>query len=354
MEFKILIINILPSAILPFLVQLLAHEFGHMLAGNLTGWRLVYLQFFRLVLVKENNRVRIKTLPFQSYRCIMYPKSLDRDASLYTLGGIFMNLLFTAAGLMGMIRYFGHPAIWMYALGLSSSGIILLATNGIPCIGRVCNDMASMLMIKNDQASKKVHNYQMTIARQLFEGRTFRQMDRRLLEVRNVRINTDILAYQAVLEYYLHIDEDEYLLAQEALDNIEMSALICKGVRNVINMERFYLNILMNILRKELTSYINGMPFNETEAFIIKNDSKGDIHSVRVKAAWNAYSYYIEGELDMAIECLDQSLNDMDRMRYLYLGEKLFCMDQLTYLRNMLQRDCITNLRTMPIVEIYQ
>jgi hypothetical protein len=242
----------------------------------------------------------------------------------------------------------------MYAMGLFSFGIMLLITNGFPNIGRVCNDMACMLIIRKDRVSKKSHNCQMIIAHRLFEGKTYRQMDRRLLEIGDTRINTDILAYHAVLGYYFHIDEDEYILAQEALEKTEMDAPISREVRNIISMEKLYLDLIMNILKKEFSAYINRMNLSEIEDFIIENEVKGDIHSARVKVVWAVYSYYMEGKIDLAIQYLDQSIKEMDGMKYLYLGEKLFCLDQLTGLRNMLQRDYITNLGIASIVENYQ
>ena len=351
---KIFLFHMVPSVVLPLIVQLLAHEFGHMLAGILTGWRMIYLQLFRIALVKENNGLKIKAVPSICYRCIMYPKSLCRNASLYTLGGIMTNLLLTAVALLGMIKYIRRPVICMYAMGLFSFGMMLLITNGIPNIGRVCNDMACMLIMKSNQASKKAHNYQMVIAHQLFEGKTYRQMDQRIIEVGDRRINTDILAYHAVLEYYFHLDEDEYILAREALDKIEMDAPISREVRNIIRMERLYLNLILNILMKEFSANIGKMNQQEIEKLVIENEIKGDIHSVRVKAVGMAYRYYIEGKLEAAIKCLDQSIREIDDRRCLYLGEKLFCMDQLTGLRNILQRDYIAMSKSEAAVEIYQ
>jgi hypothetical protein len=338
---KIFLLHMIPSVVLPLIVQLFAHEFGHMLAGGLTGWRMIYLQLFRIAFVKENSGLKIRTVPSICYRCIMYPKSLYLNASLYTLGGIMTNLLLTAVAFLGMLKYFCRPVICMYAMGLFSFGVMLLITNGIPNIGRVCNDMACMLIMKNNQASKKAHNCQMVIAHQLFEGKTYGQMDRRILEVGDGRINTDILAYHAVLEYYFHLDNDEYTLARDALGRIEMDTSISKEVRNIVSMERLYLNLVLSILRKGFSASVGKMKQEEIEKAVIENEIKGDIHSVRVKAVGMAYRYYIEGKLEAAIKFLDQSIKEMDDMRCLYLGEKLFCMDQLTGLRNMLQRDYI-------------
>ncbi len=351
---KIFLFHMIPSAVLPLIVQLIAHEFGHMLAGGLTGWRMVYLQLFHIALVKENNGLKIRTVPSIGYRCIMYPKSLCLNASFYTLGGIITNLLLTAVALLGMFKYFRRPVICMYAMGLFSFGIMLLITNGIPNIGRVCNDMACMLIMKNNQASKKAHNCQMIIAHQLFEGKTYRQMDKRILEIGDRQVNTDILAYHAVLEYYFHLDEDEYTLAQKALEKIEMDAPISREVRNIVSMERLYLNLVLNILRKKFSANTSRMNQEEIKKLVMENEIKGDIHSVRVKAVAMAYHYYIEGKLETAIKCLDQSIEDMKDMRCLYFGEKLFCMDQLTGLRNLLQRDYMAILRSDAKVEFYQ
>lgn len=318
-----------------------AHEFGHMLAGAVTGWRLIYLQIFRIALVKESERYRLKRIQTYGCRCIMYPKELSLDASFYTLGGLFMNLLLTVAGVAGMMKYFNHPIILMCSFGLSAFGIMFLVTNGVPNIGRVCNDMECLKILKHDKASKKSHNCQMIIAQRLFEGETYRQLDQSLVEAGNARINTDILAYQAVLEYYYHIDRDAYIPARAALDKIEMQAPISQEVRNIINMELLYIDLVTDIIHmKHISNDYHRYP-EGLESFIKEHEVRGDIHSFRVKIASEAHYYYMKGDLTAAIKRLDQGISDMLAMEYLYLGEKLFCIDQLTGIRNMMQRDLV-------------
>lgn len=340
-EHIMFVLSILLAVILSILLQLAAHEFGHMLAGAVTGWRLIYLQIFRIALVNESKHYRLKRVPTYGYRCLMYPKELFQNAAFYTLGGLFMNLLLTIAGVAGMMKYSNHSFIRVYDFGLSVFGIMFLITNGVPNIERVCNDMACLMMLKHDGTSKKSHNCQMMIAHGLFEGKTYRQMDRSLVEVGETRINTDILAYHAVLEYYYHLDRDAYLLARDALDKIEMQAPISQEVRNIINMELLYIDLVTDIIHmKHILNDYNRYP-EGLESFIKEHEVRGDIHSFRVKIASEAHYYYMKGDLTAAIKRLDQGISDMLAMEYLYLGEKLFCIDQLTGIRNMMQRDLV-------------
>lgn len=336
----------MPVVILSLILHLAAHEIGHMMAGAVTGWRLIYLQISRIAFVKENDRFRLKTVPTYGCRCIMYPTELHRNASFYTLGGVFMNLLLTAAGVAGVSQYFNRPSILIYAFGLIAFGILFLTTNGIPNIGRVCNDMACFQIIKNDITSMKSHNFQMIIAHRLFEGKTYRQIDQNLIVVGDARINNDILAYHAVLEYYYHLDRDAYMPAQGALDKIEMEAPISQEVRNIINMELLYMDFVMDFLNKKNTTENNKRYTEGIDNFIKDHKIKGDIHSIRVKTASEAYNNYVKGNLDLAIKCLEKGIKDIEGMKYLYLGEKFFCIDQLMGIKSMLLRDSLTEEKT--------
>lgn len=346
MNIFVILINIIPAVLLSIIIQLAFHEIGHMLAGLITGWRLIYLQLYHLALIKENSKYRIKLVPTLNCRCIMYPKDLYQGATLYTLGGISTNLLLTVTGLAGMIGFLHRPILRIYMWSFFASGIMLLITNATPNTKRVCNDMACLKLIRNDTLSMISHNAQMMIAQQLFEGMTYRQIEPDLICLTGEKVYTDILAYQVVLEYYFNLDQDKYIPARKALDKIKPEAPISQEVRNIINMELLYIELLEDILNKRNKVKTNPRYINGIEEYIREYEGKGDIHSGRVKATWEAYRFYSRGDNKAAIDHLDQKIAEMDSAKYLYLGEKLFCMDQLTSIRNLLWRDLIMEKRT--------
>ena len=100
----------------------------------------------------------------------------------------------------------------------------------------------------------------------------------------------DIYAYQAVLEYYYYLDTNNYLKAGQALNKIQNNN-ISMEVLNIIKLERIYYQLLlifMNFDSIQNSASDNNASISSIEESIIKYSKKGDIHSFRVKAVYEA------------------------------------------------------------------
>lgn len=323
-----------------YLIHIIAHEIGHLITGLTTGWRFVVLQVFYFAITK-NKDFHVKKLPSIGCQCIMSPKTPMQNSVLYTLGGIIMNFIITLSCFYGMIINPIGDLAWLFFFCCFACGLLMLILNGIPNTRGVCNDMACFLFCTKEKTTKYYHNIQLMTAGQLANGLTYRQCEAPLILMQALKETNDILAYQTVLEFYYYLDCTSYSRAENILKRIELSKQVSSGIDKIIKLEVLFFDLIISIIRKDITE-INMESYDfDIDKYISKHDTKGDVHSARVKAVWAAYQNYRNGELQEGIQCLDQAIMSIQAMECLYSGEKLFCLDQLAAIRNIFWRDSI-------------
>ncbi len=339
MRLMIYIIHVITAICVTCFLQVFFHEVGHMLFGYFSGWRHIYLQIFKFILIKKRKTFGIKVVTTSGCRCIMYPKNINNGALVYTLGGLIMNTILTSCGILGIVCFYNYPLIMIYSLSLCTSGLAIILANGLPNTKFICNDMACLIFMKRDSLSRECHNHQLMIAKHLYEGETYRQIGKKLICHTGSQVVNDITAYHAVLECYYFLDNDEYKNAQNSLLKIDMSAPISKGVKDIIQMEMLYIDMLLDLLLQKTAKLQKACYCSEMAGYIKEFEIRGDVQSDRVKATYEAYIRYTHGDTDEAMAGLKSSISEMARRSYLYPGEVLFCIDQLSGLYNLLWRD---------------
>ena len=330
-------VEILITVFLSYLLQILFHEIGHMIAGVITGWRLIYLQFFHFVITKDQD-ISIHKVSFSTCQCIMSPKTMKSNSHLYTLGGLVANLVITCGGFYGMLAAGFHPIPFLLSMCFFASGIALLLVNGVPHIGKVCNDMACYLLTKKNKSTMHSHNTQLIIAGELFKGKTYSEIEAALFDSKSYTEINDITAYSILLEYYFHMDRDEFIKAKQALLQIADFSMVSENVRHIYMLELFYLYMILSIYGCD-TFQSSLLPHRDEElSYLEDNTNQGDIHAYRVGAMHQAYTKIRECDIEGAEESLSRSLDAMKELQNIYSGEKLFCQDQLRAILNMLNR----------------
>ncbi len=336
-----LLFSLIFSTVLSFLFHIIMHEIGHFIAGLLTGWRLVHIQIFCFVFTKNthNTSFQIKKINSISCQCIMYPKSNMSDSSCYTLGGICMNAMLALIFLYELNTLPMVGVRWIFTFCFFSCGISVFLMNAVPNTKKICNDMACYLLCKKEKYTHYIHNVQLTVAKQLSKGLSYRNCETPVLK-ENIEAN-DILAYQVILEFYYYLDCDLYYRAKSTLEKIDRDRHISRGVYKIIMLETLYYDLFMDILNKTIL-VLNRNPFyRDLDSYIQKYETAGDIHSERVKAIRKAYQFYRNGDIQGGVQSLDEAIAGMRKMGALYAGEKIFCLDQLEGIRNILRRDLL-------------
>lgn len=133
---------------LAFVLQIILHELGHLLFGLLSGYRFVSFRFgFRLL-------AQCGLL----CRCVMCPPELDEDGtfplSLYSLGGIFLNLL---SGLLFLWLFFISGGMLLLTLFSLSAGILGLGFGLMFALPVKYSDGYNALWLNDDDAALHGH-----------------------------------------------------------------------------------------------------------------------------------------------------------------------------------------------------
>lgn len=332
-----ILIHIIPAITLGFIIQIILHEVGHLIGGLLTGWKFLYLHLYSFVLKRENRRIKKMIVSERGYKCIMYPKSIDTDATLYTMGGYIVNLLLAIMGVIMLITARIDLVIWLYTWSFTAFGIGLFVMNGTSSIKRVCNDKACLDMLKSDSYTKLCHNAQLVIAKHLMKGLTYRQIgEEGILQCPEVSLN-DIQAYQAVLEYYYYMDMHNYMKMGQALNKIRDKDNISKEVSDIVEMEQVYVRLILALKlhtrevcdKKSCKSCNIIINLKDIDNIIKKHERHGDVHSLRIKALYKSYICLVEGDKVKASDKLNKAINIIKDSNYIYKGEKVFCINQL-------------------------
>ena len=131
------LVVILVIVFLALYVQILLHEAGHLLFGLLTGYRFLSFRIGSLMIVKQDGRLRLKTLSIAGTggQCLLLPPAWSETHFpyvLYHLGGALMNgisaVLFFAISLF----FSRHSLASLIFVVLSVTGLSIGLMNGIP------------------------------------------------------------------------------------------------------------------------------------------------------------------------------------------------------------------------------
>jgi hypothetical protein len=335
-ETAIILLYMIPAAALAFIIHLILHEVGHFLGGLLTGWKLINLQIYHFALVRDKDRVRFRYLPAVNYQCIMYPKSLETGAILYTIGGYLMNLFI---GLIGLLLLFitKKLLIWSYAWCFFGIGLVFYLINGAANTRRICNDKACYLLIKKSENTKVCHNAQLMIAHSLNEGKTYQRIGEELICQDNERAYNDIEAYQAILEYYFHLESNNFIMMRKALDKMRGNAAYCKEVADILALEQLYMELILRLEGIAAEPIDEGKYDCNISNYISEHGFSGDVHTARIKAVYKAYECVRLGNTSEAVILLNRAAWEIKNMKCLYEGEKIFCIRQVDRLINMIR-----------------
>lgn len=345
------------AAVVSFIVHLSMHEIGHLIGGRATGWRFIYIQVFYFAIVKNGSRIRFKFIPVFNNQCIMYPKSTDTEAGVYTMSGCYMNLMLAIGGFVLLLFGGENIRMWIYSWCFFCIGTAFVLMNAIPNTRKVCNDMACNILLKTEYITRLCHNSQLIIAKYLSDGYTYKRIDRELIFLTEDRAVNDILAYQTVIEYYYHLESDEYEKMKAALGKIDLDAHISKEISDIVLMEQLYTDLVEGIKSKRSLS--SSYP-DDIDEYISKHEAKRDVHSLRVKAAYHAYEYIMGEDNEKAREYIISALAGLGAnncqqevnckkvvycqkpichkpIYWFYEGERIFCLKQLERILKLCQ-----------------
>ncbi len=174
------------SALLAFILHIVLHEGGHLVAGLLTGYRFVSFRFLNWTIIRKDGRLQWRNFEMAGTggQCLMAPpdKPLEQiDTRWYNAGGVLANLLIVALSLV-LIWVFDLPT-WLneFLAIMALIGFITALTNGIPMkMGGVANDGSNLLQMEKDLPGKLCFCNILDINARSQEGENYTQMPERL------------------------------------------------------------------------------------------------------------------------------------------------------------------------------
>ena len=143
-----------------FILQVIIHELGHLVAGKMSGYKLLWLGIFNTTFVKKGRKLMRMKVNIEGVlgHCLMSPPEMKNGKYpfvLYFLGGSLMNFLVSAISLALFLIFF--PNYWILAM-FAGVGLVL----GIFCIvpmkaGNITNDGYDILKHYKNDAER--HNF---------------------------------------------------------------------------------------------------------------------------------------------------------------------------------------------------
>lgn len=143
------------------LLQTILHEVGHLIFGLVTKYKLISFRIFSIIWIKEDGKIKVKRVkvPGTAGQCLMVPPEMKYDEIphvLYNLGGVIINLITSAVGLI-VFCLTDHINIlhdFIYIFSVVGIGVALL--NGLPMLnGGIPNDGNNTLVMSKVTEARK-------------------------------------------------------------------------------------------------------------------------------------------------------------------------------------------------------
>ncbi|MDO5434918.1 MAG: M50 family metallopeptidase [Clostridia bacterium] len=164
------------------LVQIILHEAGHLVFGLMTGYGFSSFRIFNVMLVKEDEHIRIRHMSVAGTggQCLMTPPDL-KDGKipvlLYSFGGSLMNLLVGAVcfGFSFACRPYSFP--WMLLMVFAVIGLAYALMNGLPVkMGQVNNDGRNAMDVSGNETAMRAYWLQMKMNELVSKGIRLKDM----------------------------------------------------------------------------------------------------------------------------------------------------------------------------------
>ena len=210
-----------------FILHIILHEGGHLVAGLLTGYRFVSFRFLNFTLIRKDGRLQWRNFELSGTlgQCLMAPpdKPLEQiDTRWYNAGGVLVNVILVLLALLLLWALDMPKWVNIFLLMMAFIGITVTLMNGIPMkIGGVANDGFNLLQLEKDLPGKQCFCNMLDINALSQEGQLYTEMPERLfalpepLDWKNSMHMSSVLS-SATRMMALHQWEEAYQLLTEA------------------------------------------------------------------------------------------------------------------------------------------
>ena len=325
------IIWMLIAVVIAFVLNIVIHEGGHLVAGLLTGYRFVSFRFLNWTLIRQGGHLHWRKFELAGTggQCLMAPpdKPLEQiDTRWYNAGGVLANIIVVLLSLL-LMWVFDLPR-WLNILLIMMIVVALFTalTNGIPMkLGGVANDGLNLLQLEKDQPGKQCFCNILEVNARSQEGQTYNEMPERLFDLpqpidwkNSMHVGSAISA--ATRMTALHQWEDAYQLLTEALSHKD-------DIMILYQME------LENMMT--LTCIATGRDEEARQHYspdVAKHISQHAPTQSDKRLTAMAVTLALDGDRTKAEEMLHQL--ETDRDKYIHQGDVAMSLDLMQWLLN--------------------
>lgn len=308
-------IECLIGLLLGFIFAPIFHELGHVIVGSTQKMQCSYFKAFCIRLQKVEGKMQFSfASPFTADQTQMLPKcggNMQRRASFYSLGGLIFGGAFLLVVLL-LAVLFSILGVTTYILwGILPYAAYLFILNIFPveyAAGKT--DMLIYLGIKHGYDAEKNMLSAMEIQGQLFEGKTFTQIDNSYyFDLPQLAEDEPMFAVMLDLKYRYYLEKEDLDSAADCLNRLSQAqAYLSEEETEKIAAEFVYMHSLLH----------DKDGAEESAKYCKEYLKKNTVTAKRILAAWSK-----ENELSVATDVLIKQANAALEKEWI-LGVKKF------------------------------
>lgn len=253
------------SLYVAFLLQMIIHEFGHLVFGSITGYSFSSFRVANLMWIKDGNRIRLKkySIAGTGGQCLMNPPELidgKCPTVLYNLGGSLMNIIVSIPCLVGCILLSENSLLSLFLLTMTIIGFSFALINGWPIkFGSVDNDGCNARNLRRDKDAIRSFWVQMKINEQLTKGVRLKDMPSEWFELPpESKMDNTIIATIAVFAANRLVDEHKFTEAKSLIDILLNRKNEILGLhKGLLICDRVYMELLENPDREIISTLLS-------------------------------------------------------------------------------------------------
>ena len=294
-----------------FFVNIILHEFGHMIFGLLTGYKFSSFRILNIVLLKKEDKLSVKkySIPGTAGQCLMSPPEINdgkMPVVMYNLGGILMNFIVGVIFLvMSFVPEVVIPVRAMFMM-FAVTGIIIALTNGIPMD---VNDGANTLALMHDKQAVKAFWLQLKISEEQQNGIRLRDMPSEWFYLpTDDSMNNSMVSVIGVFYCNRLFDELKFDETEKVISHLlSIDSKIPDIYRKLLICDKIYIELTSNNRK----AYVEHM-LDEEQMFFIKS-AMSFLSVIRT-----VYAYNLIGENDLKSAEEDKRLFEKVAASYPY------------------------------------
>lgn len=317
--------------VVAMLVQVIAHEFGHLVCGLLSGYRFVSFRIGSVVVIRDRGKLRFKRFSIAGTggQCLLTPPEKPVEEVpfiLYNAGGVLANLLVAliAAMLCAGVEMNVHAET--FCMYLVIVGVFLAITNGVPMkLGGMVNDARNIMSLRSNLLERRLFVNQLRVNAMVQQGMTPCGMPEYLFRpVEDVDYSSAIQVSSLIMRVsYLHECGDfegAYTLLKQVSDHRQkiIGLLVkeaeCELVYTALVTGRT--NEARRLYTKELQTYVKAyskvMSSKQRVLSAVAYFMDGDADAARKIYGYltdNREKYLMQGEVNLDIALMARFLN---------------------------------------------